>query len=72
MAWRQERESVKTPIQEWFSNLVRAVGIATNSARMMVRVSSLPAAFMYMVVHVGVCTKAAPSRGWPLISEPSV
>ncbi len=49
--------------------------MATSSARMIVgrsQVSSVPLASIYMVVHVGTCTTAAPKRGWPLISNPSV
>jgi len=63
---------MKTPSQEWSSNLVRVVWIATSSARMMVRVSSLPAASMYMVVRFGICTTAAPRRECLLISKSSV
>ena len=51
------------PIQSWLSNVVRAVCMATNPALMMVRVSSVPAASMNMVVEVGICTTAAPSLG---------
>ena len=48
------------------------VCMATSSALMMVRLSSVPAASMNMVVVVGICTTAAPSLGKPLMSEPSV
>ena len=46
-----------------FSNVVRAVCMATSSARMMVRVSSVHVASMNMVVEVGISTNAAPSLG---------
>ncbi len=46
--------------------------MATSSARMMVRVSSHPAASINIVVFVGMCTTALPSHGCPLMSEPSV
>ena len=46
--------------------------MATSSALMMVRVSSVPAASIYMVVAVGTWTTAAPSLGYPFMSEPSV
>ncbi len=46
--------------------------MATSSARMMVRVSSHPAASINIVVFVGMCTSATPSRGCPLMSKPSV
>ncbi len=39
---------------------------------MTVRVSSVPAASIYMVVAVGTWTTAAPSLGCPSMSEPSV
>ncbi len=45
--------------------------MATSSARMMVRVSSQPAASINIVVFVRMCTIAALSRGCPLMSEPS-
>ena len=67
-----ERESVKIPSQECSSNVARAVWIATSSARMMVSVSSHHVASMKIVVHVGMCTTAAPSLGCPLMSDPSV
>ena len=60
------------PTQSWRSKVVRAVCMATNSALMMVRVSSVPAASTYIVVLVGMCTTAAPRRGWPVMFEPSV
>ena len=40
------REYVNMSIQSWVENGERAVCMATSSARMMVRVSSLPAASM--------------------------
>jgi hypothetical protein len=46
--------------------------MATSSARMMVRVSSHPAASIYIVLFVGMCITAAPSMGCPLMSEPLV
>ncbi len=46
--------------------------MATISARMIVRFSSVPPESMYMVVHVRTCITAAPKRGWPLMSEPSL
>ena len=46
--------------------------MATSSARMMVRVSFVPTASIYMVVAVGTWTTAAPSLGCPSMSEPSV
>ncbi len=67
-----EWESMKIPIQAWSSKVARAVCIATSSARMMVLVSSNPVASMKIVLLVGMCTTAAPSLGWPLMSEPSV
>ncbi len=72
MAWRLERESVNMPIHSCSEKAERAVCMATSSALMMVRVSSVPAASIYIVVEVGMCTTAAPSLGWPSMSEPSV
>jgi hypothetical protein len=72
MAWRLDKESVNMPTHPCVENVVRAVWMATISARMMVRDSSVPAASMYIVVLVGMCTTAAPRRGCPLMSEPSV
>ena len=46
--------------------------MAISFARMVVLVSSEPAASMYIVVFDGICTTAAPSLAWPLMSEPSV
>ncbi len=46
--------------------------MTTSPARVMVRVSSHPAASIDIVVFVGMCTTAAPSLGCPLMSEPSV
>ncbi len=66
------KESVKMPTHSCVANLSRVMYIATSSARIMVRVSYVPPASMYRVVHVGTYTTAAPRRGWPLISEPSV
>ena len=60
------------PIQVLVENAERAVGMATSSALMMVRVSSVLATSMYIVVLVGMCTTAAPKRGWPVMLEPSV
>ncbi len=67
-----ERESVKIHNHGWSSNLVRAVCMATSSARMMVLVSSHPAESINIVVFVGMCTTATPGRGCPLMSEPYV
>ena len=72
MACNLDKESVNMPIHSCASKVVRAVCMATSSARMIVRVSSVPAASMYMVVAVGMWTTAAPSRGCPSMSEPSV
>ena len=44
MAYRLDKESVKTPIHSCAANVVRAVCMDTCSAHMMVRVSSVPAA----------------------------
>ena len=60
------------PIYSCAAKVVRAVCMATSSARIIVRVSSVPAASIYMVVAVGTWTTAAPSLGWPFMSEPSV
>ncbi len=46
--------------------------MATSSARMMVRVSSVSAPSMNMVVEDGMCTTAAPNLGKPSVSEPSM
>jgi len=46
MAWRLDRESVNIPIQSCVTNVVRAVYMATSYARMMVRVSFVPAVSM--------------------------
>jgi len=48
MAWRLDRESVKMPIHSCVSNVVRAVCMATSSARTMVWVSSVPATSIYV------------------------
>ncbi len=72
MACRLDKVSVKIPIHSRVANVVRAVCMATSSARMMERVSSVPAASMYMVVTMGILTTEAPIRGWPAMSEPSV
>ena len=72
MAWRLDRESVNMPIHSCVENVERSVCMAINYARMMVRVSSVPVAYMYMVVLVGMCTTTAPRRGWPVMSKPSV
>ena len=39
MAWRLDMEPVKMPIHACVANVVRAVCMATSSARVMVRVS---------------------------------
>ena len=67
-----DRESVKIPNQACSANVARAVCIATSSARIMVLVSSQPAASMKILVLVNMCTTAAPSLGCPLMYEPSV
>ncbi len=72
MACKLDRKSVNMPIHSCATKVVRAVCMATNSARMMVRVPSVPAASIYMVVAVGTWTMAAPSLGCPSMSEPSV
>ena len=72
MACRLDRESVKIPTHSCMENLSRAAYIATSSARMVVRVSSVPPTSIYMDVLVGTCTTAAPSRECPLMSEPSL
>ena len=64
-----DRESVKIPNQACSANVARAVCIATSSARIMVLVSSQPVASMKIVVHVGMCTTAAPSLGWPYLLD---
>ena len=46
--------------------------MATSSARMMVRVSSVPPASINILVEVGMCTIAAPNLGYPSMSELSV
>ncbi len=72
MACRLERESVKIPTHSCVANLSSAIWMAISSALMIVRVSSVLLASMDMVVQVERCANAAPSRGWPLMSEPSV
>ena len=72
MACKLDKEWVKTPIHSCVANLVRAVCMAISSARMMVRVSSVPAASIYMVLEVEMWTTEAPSLGFPSMSEPSV
>ena len=46
--------------------------MAANSALMIVCVSSCPEASMYVEVLVGECITAAPNRGLPFLSDPSV
>ena len=46
--------------------------MAISYAHVIVRVSSEPAASMYIVVRVVLCTTAAPSRACTLMSEPYV
>ena len=67
-----ERGYVKMPNHDWSSSLLRAVWMATSSARMMVRHSSHLAASIKIIVNVGMCTTAAPRPGWPLMSDPYV
>jgi hypothetical protein len=50
----------------------RATKMAASSALMIVCSSSCPEAFMYMVLLAGECITAAPSRGRPFLSDPSV
>jgi len=63
---------VNIPIHSSDENVVRAVCMATNSARMMVQISSVPAASIYMVMAVGMSTAEAPSLVCPSILEPFV
>ena len=56
-------ESLNMPIHSCDAKLVRAVCMATRSARLMVRVSSAPAASTYIVVLEGMYTTDAPRRG---------
>ena len=72
MACKLDNESVNMPSHSCETKVFRAVCMATSSALMMVRVSSVPAASIYMVVAVGTWTTAAPSLGCPSMSEPSV
>ena len=72
MAYRLDKESANMPIHSCATKVVRAVCMATSSARMIVRVSSVAAASMYIVVAVGTWTTAAPRRGSPSMSGPSV
>ena len=53
MAWRLDREFVNMPIHSCVANVVRAGCMATSSARVMVRVSYVPAAYMQMAVSDG-------------------
>jgi hypothetical protein len=46
--------------------------MAISFARMNVLASSAPTASMCIVVFDGICTAAAPSLVWRLMSEPSV
>jgi len=46
--------------------------MAISNARIIVLVSSEPAASIYIAVLDGICTTAAPSLAWSLMSEPSV
>ena len=72
MACKLDNESVNIPSHSCETKVFRAVCMATSSALMMVRVSSVPAASIYIVVAVGTWTTAAPSLGCPSMSEPSV
>jgi 2-keto-3-deoxy-L-rhamnonate aldolase RhmA len=58
-----KRESVNIPIHSCSANVARAVCMATSSARMIVRVSSVPTASIQRVVEVGMCTIVAPNLG---------
>ena len=72
MAYKLDRESVNMPIHSCAAKVVRAVCMVTSSARIIVRVSSVPATSIYIVVAVGTWTTAAPSLGWPFMSGSSV
>ena len=54
------------------ANVIRAVLMATNSARMIVLFASVSPSSMYMAVRVGTYTHAAPIRWVSLISDPYV
>ncbi len=72
MACKLDNESVNMPSHSCETKVFRAVCMATSSALVMVRVFSVPAASIYMVVAVGTWTTAALSLGCPSMSEPSV
>ena len=61
MALRLDFESVRIRDQDWSTNGVSTVCIAINVARIVMWVSSHPAASIFIVMHMGICTTAKPS-----------